>query len=291
MTDAQTRNVAALGAIAVAGTDATTFLRAQLSNDVFRLGPGRHFLAAWCDAKGRTQMLAQVCEQDGRYLLIVPRSLIPGLIRRLRMFVLRAKVEVSDHSDAVQIGGACGATMPAPNERVVSDGRQWLGLPTTASLGPRGLIVSPSELPAVADSLAIDSADWQLQEIDSGLPAIVEPTQGLFVPQMLNLHWLMGIDFNKGCYPGQEVIARLHYRGKLTRRTFRLAWTGRQPEPGDEIVDAQGARQGTILRSAAQTESCGRLLAVLKLAATSQPLGYDRGELELLDLPYPTPAE
>ena len=142
-----------------------------------------------------------------------------------------------------------------------------------------------------ADGMATDSEAWERHEIDSGLPSIRSATAGLFVPQMLNLHWLMAIDFDKGCYPGQEVIARLHYRGTLTRRMFRLRWRGTQPAVGDDVIDESGDRQGTILRSAPATDSRaeGSALAVLKVRAVNDALTTASAHLELLALPYATP--
>src|SRR5699024_8855736 len=124
--------------------------------------------------------------------------------------------------------------------------------------------------------------------IDAGLPQITAATQSEFVPQMLNLHWLMAIDFDKGCYPGQEVIARLHYRGRLTRRTFRIGWQGHCPAPGEPVYDERDDNVGQILQAAGDTE--GRALAVLRVdTAASGALRTENAHaITLLDLPYPT---
>lgn len=279
-----------LGAITVAGEDAATFLRAQLTNDVLRLGPDRHFMAGWCDAKGRAQMIAQVSEHGDGYLLIVPRELIEGLLKRLRMFVLRARVEIADASDSFHISGLVGPDLPTANRREQREGQTLLGLPTGANGMARALCVTPTDSPVREDALATGDNAWERHEIASGLPKIVGATQGLFVPQMLNLHWLMGIDFDKGCYPGQEVIARLHYRGKLTRRLFRMHWYGQMPAPGDDVVDSDGARQGTVVRTATDDEGNGALLAALKIAAAEGRLATADADLTLADLPYATPT-
>ncbi|MES1930046.1 aminomethyl transferase [Salinisphaera dokdonensis CL-ES53] len=293
MTDAEPLRAAPLGAIAVTGTDAADFLRAQLTNDVMRLGPNRHFLAAWCDAKGRTQMVARVCEYEGAYLLIVPRELIPALIKRLRMFVLRAKVDVADMSDSLRIEGVTGGDLPVANRCEKQGIHTLLGLPAGSKDTPRALVLAPADSDdSLAGAVSADSDEWERSEIDSGLPSIFGATQGLFVPQMLNLHWLMAIDFDKGCYPGQEVIARLHYRGTLSRRMFRLEWQGRPPAPGDDVLDEAGERQGTVVRCApsASDNSSGTALAVLKVRAADNALATPDTRLSLLDLPYPTPA-
>ncbi|MGB7754463.1 MAG: hypothetical protein WBL23_00140 [Salinisphaera sp.] len=278
-----------LGVIRVTGSDAGEFLRAQLSNDVSRLGPDRHFLAAWCDAKGRTQLVLRVVAMPDAYLLLVPQMLIEAALKRLRMFVLRSKVELTDASAEYGIVGLHDiADAPAVNRTVVRDDRIWLGLPGSAAHPARTLVLHPVTAPPPDRALAFDSPEWQLSEIDAGVPQITAATQGEFVPQMLNLHWLMAIDFDKGCYPGQEVIARLHYRGRLTRRVFRLDWSGTCPAPGDVLRDDADQAAGQILQ-AAGTRS-GRALAVLRIEAAARGSLHTegRGHLETLDLPYPT---
>jgi len=280
---------AALGAIAISGVDAPTFLRAQLTNDVLRLGPDRHFLAAWCDAKGRTRMIARVCEYDAGYVLLVPRDLIGALIKRLRMYVLRDRVDVVDASDSLRLTGVTGSDLPAPEHCEWRDQALLLGLPAAPEDEARALCITRADQPAPDGSLATDDNAWERLEIDSGLPCVVTATQGLFVPQMLNLHWLQAIDFDKGCYPGQEVIARLHYRGRLTQRVFRLRWQGQPPAPGDPVINADHARQGTVIRVATDAADKGTALAVIKTAAIAAALGTCHAELTLADLPYPTP--
>lgn len=279
----------ALGAIAINGADAPNFLRAQLTNDVLRLGPDRHFLAAWCDAKGRTQMIARVCEHEDGYLLLLPHELIGALIKRLRMYVLRAQVEVTDASDSLWLAGVTGSGLPAPERCERRDGACLLGLPPTPEGEARALRITRTDEPATGAGFPTGHNDWERLEIASGLPCVVAATQGLFVPQMLNLHWLQAIDFDKGCYPGQEVIARLHYRGRLTRRMFRLGWQGQPPAPGDDVIDADGARQGTVVRAATNAPDEGTALAVIKIAAINGALATPQASVTIKDLPYPTP--
>lgn len=281
---------ARLGAIRISGADAPTFLRAQLTNDVLRLGPDRHFLAAWCDAKGRTLAVARVCQTDNGYLLLVPQELVAALVKRLRMFVLRAQVEVSDASDSLQIAGISGGHLPVSDACETRDGALLLGLRSAANDTPRALCITPTDQLAPQDAHATDDNAWERLEIASGVPSVVAATQGLFVPQMLNLHWLAGIDFDKGCYPGQEVIARLHYRGRLTRRLFRMQWHGTMPAPGDELLDGEDNRQGTVIRAASDASDRGTALAVLKIAAISATLRTVHADFSIGDLPYPTPA-
>ncbi len=278
----------------ITGNDAGAFLRGQLTNDVLRLGRDRHFLAAWCDAKGRTLCIMRVLESDAGYLLLLPASLLEPIVKRLRMYVLRAQVKIDDVTGAWHLAGMRDTTEPLPDDAtVVRDaGRILLGLGTSAA--PRALLLQNAEdSTGTPASVALDSAEWRLAEIDAGVPEVDTATHGLFVPQMLNLHWLLAVDFDKGCYPGQEIVARLHYRGRLTRRLFRMQWDGQQdddrPAPGDDVVDDGQARQGTVLQAAEAASGQGRLLAVLRVDAARQPLRAGNATLERLDLPYATP--
>lgn len=279
-----------LGVIAVSGPDAATFLRAQLTNDVLRLGTDRHFLAAWCDPKGRVLMLARVAWINDRYLLLLPADLIAGLMKRLRMYVLRAKVELTDASDEFALFGALGDdNLPTVNTTIPWGNGHALGLPTSGDM-PRALLVLPAGSDQPADTLALDDARWQLSDIDAGVAQVGPALQNEFVPQMLNLHWLMAVDFDKGCYPGQEIVARLHYRGRLTRRVFRLQWNGAMPATGAAVIAGDEQNAGTVLQAAATGPDTGRLLAVLKVStAADNDLHCDNSQLALLELPYATP--
>lgn len=278
-----------LGVIRASGPDVDDFLRAQLTNDVSRLGTDRHFLAAWCDAKGRTQLVSRVVATPDAYLLLLPQPLIKSALKRLRMFVLRLKVELVEASADYGFAGLHDAADAPDINKTISHGDQlWLGLPGSAEHPSRTLIMRPADDAAPADARPTDCPEWLLSDIDAGLPQVTAATQGEFVPQMLNLHWLMAIDFDKGCYPGQEVIARLQHRGKLTRRTFRFGWQSQCPMPGESVYNGDGKLVGQILQAAGGAE--GRALAVIQVdAAVSDPLHAENaGPLTALELPYPT---
>lgn len=281
------------GMIDVQGADAAEFLRAQLTNDVLRLGSDRHFLAGWCDAKGRTQLVARVTASADGFGLLVPRALIPATLKRLRMYVLRLDVTLTDISETTHLAGGLDLEgAPGVNETTPHENALWLGLPPTVEGNTRTLIVGRSaDATSHGALMALDTPAWQLGTIDAGVPEITPTTQGLFVPQMLNLHWLMAIDFDKGCYPGQEVIARLHYRGRLTRRVFRLAAEGPAPAAGTDILDDADKRVGTVLQAATDAEAGhARLLAVVAVdSATGVLQTADHTALTPLDLPYATP--
>lgn len=283
---------APLGIIAASGPDAGDFLRAQLTNDVARLGSDRHFLAAWCDAKGRVLMLARVTCINERYLLIVPRALIASLMQRLRMYILRARVDVADVSDEFQLAGLLGSALPTVNQTESRDEVHTLGLEPSGDGQARALLLASADRDLPGEAVALGSDTWQLSGIDAGVPQIVAATQNEFVPQMLNLHWLLAVDFGKGCYPGQEVVARLHYRGRLTRRVYRLQWQGQSPEPGAIVCNGDDTSVGMVLQSAPTEADQGRLLAVVKTqAAGRDDLRCGATRLSALELPYPTPDQ
>jgi hypothetical protein len=271
------------GVIAVAGPGAEAFLQAQLSNDVEGLGTDDSRLATWCDAKGRVLAVLRVLRRDEDFLLILPRVLVSPVLQRLRRFVLRAHVELRDAGGELAIRGMFGEPEPVhglPPNTVARDGaRQYLTLP-----GPQSrclVIAPPNEAPEAANATA-----WRRVEILAGLPQIYPETQGRFVPQMLNLHWLGGIDFHKGCYPGQEIVARLEYRGKLARRLFRGVLDAVEtPPPGTPVTDAEGAVRGEVVEAVPGPEGQD-LLAVLRVDAADESLRIDGAELTLGPLPY-----
>ena len=234
------------GLLSVAGADARDFLHAQLTNDIRNLPPERSALAGWCSAKGRLLATFLVIPAPQGYLLQLARDLAPAVAKRLSMFVLRAKVKIADESDAwAQYGVWQDNLIPTKidwkdNIGVVPvDEKRFLRL----------------ERAGAAASLACDADEekWTLDEIRAGRPLITAATQDQFVPQMVNLETLGAVDFQKGCYPGQEIVARAQYRGQVKRRMVRLP-----APPGARLQPGQEYNGGTIVDSAG-----GELLAVM----------------------------
>jgi tRNA-modifying protein YgfZ len=225
------------GVLSVQGADARDFLHAQLTVDVKNLPAERATLAGWCSAKGRLLATVLVVPAPQGFLLQLSRDLAPAVAKRLSMFVLRAKVKVADESEAWAQFGVWDAEVPA--------GVVWEGARVRVPRGTaRYLQLEPRAEVSLVPSAQEDA--WTLQEIRAGTPLITAATQDQFVPQMVNLEKLDAVDFRKGCYPGQEIVARAQYRGQVKRRMVQLAApAGVQLRPGDEfnggvVVDSAG---------------------------------------------------
>jgi len=264
------------GLLQAAGADARAFLHAQLTNDLENLAPGRARYAGWCSAKGRLLATFLVIPHGDGFLLQLSGDLVATVLKRLSMFILRSKVRISDVSGAwVQYGvwepvGAdpLTASEDGGSVSVAIDAQRRLVLASEGSHSPN----SPEH-------------DWMLAEVRAGRPLIALPTQDQFVPQMVNLELAGGVDFRKGCYPGQEVVARAQYRGAVKRRMYRLRGAALVPGQALYSDDAPGQPGGMVVNSAGD-----EALAVLQVAAVEsksairpQPQG---APLEVLPLPY-----
>jgi tRNA-modifying protein YgfZ len=232
------------GLLSVTGAEARDFLHAQLTNDIQNLAADRAALAGWCSAKGRLLATFLVIPCPDGFLLQLARDLAPAVAKRLSMFVLRAKVKVTDESDQWVQYGVWGSLAGADV--------QWEGTVGTVRVdGKRFLKVGKGlELQATKPEEA-----WTLEEIRAGRPLITAATQDQFVPQMVNLEALGGVNFQKGCYPGQEIVARAQYRGQVKRRMVKLA-----APAGAELKPGQEFNGGVVVDSAG-----GEVLAVMPL--------------------------
>jgi tRNA-modifying protein YgfZ len=205
-------SLADLGVMRIAGADAVSFLQGQLSNDVAQVTTHRGVLAGYHNPQGRAIALLRLIQTGaGDLLAVLPRELIPDVIGRLRKFVLRAKVTLHDESLAWQVSGVRG-----PTDEIDASRSILIPLDTSPA---RWLLLSASGS-AVGSTPSRD--EWTALDISEGIPQVYKETTEAFVAQMLNLDVLNGIAFDKGCYTGQEVIARAHYRGRVKRRMQRF---------------------------------------------------------------------
>ncbi|MDF9391089.1 MULTISPECIES: YgfZ/GcvT domain-containing protein [Methylococcus] len=221
------------GLIEVKGEEAGKFLGSMLTGDVRLVSETLGQFTSWCDGKGRIQATFWLFLRDGAYYLLVPEELLASVVTRLKMFLLRTKATITDASDKLARLGLSGAGIThmlgsaLPESR---GGTASVGDCTLVALGgeprPRWLAVgAPSAMIALWSKLApaarpAGAGAWSLLDILAGIPYIAAATAGEFIPQMLDLEALGGLSYKKGCYPGQEVIARLHYRGQLKRKVF-----------------------------------------------------------------------
>jgi len=226
------------GLLSVTGEDAREFLHAQLTQDIRSLPADRAALAGWCSAKGRLLATFLVIPGPQGFLLQLARDLAAPVAKRLAMFVLRSKVKVADESERWAQDGLWDMESTAADVA-------WSGATGTVRVGERRYLqLGPLEAMQAAPTAGEE--EWTLQEIRAGRPLITAATQDQFVPQMVNLEKLGAVDFQKGCYPGQEIVARAQYRGQVKRRMVQLRVpAGSDLRPGQEfeggvVVDRAG---------------------------------------------------
>ncbi|HLG52566.1 MAG TPA: hypothetical protein VI339_01500 [Steroidobacteraceae bacterium] len=279
-----------LAAIAVTGRDARSFLQGQLTNDL--LGLERHpgLLTAACNRSGRVLEIMRLAACADGILLIMPAALTPAAIARLSSFVLRAEVSLAIRGDGFVIAGLLDAE---PDPSWTSAAAAAAGL-TMMIASPRRILLAGSR-PALEGALnAISQTtpdDWHRACIEDGEPLIHPQTVGLWVPQMLNLDLLAAVSFTKGCYLGQEIVARTQHLGQIKRRMLRyLGPAGLALQAGDTLYSDDSLAAQVV--TAADSPQGLQLLAVVGLQYCSELLGCRPGGTELVpaDLPYAIPA-
>ncbi|MCW8829043.1 MAG: folate-binding protein YgfZ [Gammaproteobacteria bacterium] len=281
--------------IRASGEEAGGFLQGQLTNDVRSASTTRHQLGSYCSPKGRMLALFRLFMRDEAYCLQLPASLLAPTLKRLQMFVLMAKVQLEDASDELArfaLAGPSaekllqkhlGAVPVEEGESLSTDGITQLRIP-----GPQPRYILHGSFDAMQtlwQSLHDDGATpvgaeaGRLLDIHAGLPVVYPDTVEAFVPQMVNLQLIGGVSFKKGCYTGQEVVARMQYLGKLKRRMYLAHVDSEQPpQPGDELTSphsASGQGAGKVVSAAAAPQGGYDLLCVIEIAAA------DSGEVYL----------
>lgn len=271
-----------LGVIGARGADAAKFLQGQLTNDVAALGASKVRLAGFCSAKGRLQasfVVSAVAADD--FMLVCAASVLPATLKRLSMFVLRAQCKLRDATADMPLWGLVGdaaaaqaGDLPVWGKREAA-GATVVRLPDAGGL-VRCLVVCPAdELAAGWPPVLLDH--WRWLDVQSGIPMVEAATVEQFVPQMLNYEIVGGVDFQKGCYPGQEVVARSQYRGTIKRRMFLFDMAA-AASPGQEVFHSGDASQpaGMVVNAAPRPGGSGSsALVEVKLAA------LDAGTLHL----------
>ena len=290
-----------LGVIAIDGDDAATFLQGQMTQDFALLDMAHARLAAYCTAKGRMQASFIGIRTATGFLLVTSRGILPATLKRLSMFVMRAKAKLRDATAEFDLHGLAGdgadsafAQAAEPWDRAQAGDASLVRL-YPADGRPRALRIAPAGgLPP--EGPALDASVWDWGEVRAGIATITAPIVEAFVPQMLNYESVGGVNFKKGCYPGQEIVARSQFRGTLKRR----AWLGHCDgalAAGQEVFHESDPGQpcGTVAQAAPSPDGGWDAIVSIQLSATQggavriAPAGGPA--LQLTPPPYPLLAD
>lgn len=297
------------GLIQVSGEDAENFLQNQFCNDVRLVSDLQSQLNAYCNPKGRALAFFRLFKRDNQFYLRLPQEILEPTLKRLRMFVLMSKVKLEDASNGLMRIGLAG--------------------PQAGQLLRNALNILPAEVDAVShvqgvtvirvpgeparfeiygnlqdiktlweklgtETTPVGHGSWELLEIHAGIPEILPETVEAFVPQMINLQAIHALSFKKGCYPGQEIVARMHYLGKLKRRMFLAhVETDTPPHPGESLFAAEsgsGQGVGKVVRAQTAPDGGTDLLAVIEISSAEERTLHLKNEagplMNLVNLPY-----
>lgn len=293
--------LAHLGVIRVIGADAVNFLQGQLTQDVALMGPTQAHLAAFCNAKGRMQASFVLFKRgDDDILMVCSRDILAQTLKRLSMFVLRAKVKLTDASADFSLFGLVGGAIEsiAAPANVYWSKRDFdtsnLVFLYPGARQARALWCAPAGTPSPSGK-ELSTEIWAWLEVQSGIAMITQPIFEAFVPQMLNYESTGGVSFKKGCYPGQEIVARSQFRGTLKRRAY-LVHGEAHMAVGQAVFHALDAEQPCGLVAASAANPAGGFDAIVSMqtsaasdaASDRLTLGSATGPvLNVLPLPYP----
>ncbi|PIF78833.1 hypothetical protein CLU95_6032 [Variovorax sp. 54] len=289
-----------LGVIRAEGPDAASFLHGQLTQDFSLLGATEARLAALCTAKGRViASFIGIRPQPELILLVCSRDILAATLKRLSMYVLRAKVKLTDATEQFALHGLAGtalsangldAALPPGRRTAIGEDISVVSLYPADGV-PRALWIAPTVQKAPVGP-TLDAVLWPWSEVRSGIVTLTTPVIEAFVPQMINYESVGGVNFKKGCYPGQEIVARSQFRGTLKRRTY-LAQTDAPLAAGQEVFAANDAEQpvGTVAQAAPAPDGGWSALISIQIAALEAGglhAGTPDGPVLSIDpLPYP----
>jgi folate-binding protein YgfZ len=304
--------LADLKIVEIVGNDAFSFLQGQLCNDLAQVSPTQAQITGYCNPKGRLLALPLITAQDNGYFLILPENVTASFCKRLTMFVLRADVSIRVRDDMACVGlvadvdGSFGSAEPLAGQKpsgllsTSTDSTiQWINWHADfsgASRRERLLRIAPvtdqiTFWQACGELCKSPAANWQLADITAGLPSITERIKESFVPQMVNLQLINALSFTKGCYPGQEIVARMQYLGKLKRhmRLFHFQ-SAVAPLPGDSLQTGDDEAAGTVVSAVSDSTGSGRLLAVVKVSVGQSTMVTGETTVTAAALPYELPS-
>lgn len=292
------------------GAEVRDFLQGQLSNDLRALNVTHAQLSSYCNPKGRMLAVLHLFQRGETVYLQLPIPIAEGVLKRLRMFILRAKVKLEAEAELVRFGvsgpdaeslliAALGSVPTSPGDAASVDDVTLIRM---AGPHPRFELVAPIEharklwTTLAGNTTPVGAGPWTWFDIQAGIPIVLPATSEEFVPQMANLDLIDGVNFKKGCYPGQEIVARMHYLGRLKQRMLRLHLAGAPvPGPGEKVYAKSFGDQaaGTVVVAEPSPEDGTDLLAVVQIEpARGGDLhlsSLDGPPLAIDSLPYPIP--
>ncbi len=298
-------DISHLGLLRIEGDDSQGFLQGQFSNDVRELSGSQAQYSSYCTPKGRMLASFLLWLDDGNYYLQLPRETLVGLQKKLTLHVMRSKVKITDVSDAgVRLVVAGSEAKKAMEEVLGGSPPASLGIIQGTDFTIIGLEDDRFEIVAsveqgrklweklVSHCKPLGSGCWDWLNIQAGIPVIYNATQEEFIPQMVNFELIGGVNFRKGCYPGQEIVARTQHLGKTKRRMYLAHIAASEaPQPGDALFYAEGDGQARIVDAQRSPQGGYDVLAVIPIAAIESGAirwhSQDGPQLDFLALPYP----
>ena len=293
------------GLIGLSGPDARTFLHSQLTCDVNALAPGRCTYGSYCTPKGRVLATFLLWRSGDGYYLRLPAPLRESIQKRLSMYLLRAKAKIEDAGPLWRVVGLHGEDAGDHVRRALGAAPQSdMEVASTAdsmiirlAAHRYEILLSHDGEPAQLERLkqgteSVSPAHWDWLDIRAGIPTITAPTQEQFVPQMVNLDLIGGLSFSKGCYPGQEIVARTHFLGRLKQRMFLAHLAAGEPRPGDKLYspDLGNQASGMIVNATPAPEGGFDALAAIQIASAKSGVvrwkSPDGAAFELLPMLY-----
>jgi len=292
-----------LGLLEITGDEAVTFLQGQVTNDVKLLNVSNAHYTGYCSPKGRLLALFLAFSNHQKLYLQLNHKLLEPISKRLKMYVMRSKVNINNVSDTVVKIGLNGNDVPAllsqfftqiPMQAYESFSTENSTLIRLSGSKPRFEVICDTEsAKEIWQALKkqckpVGRACWEWLEIQAGIPDIYVQTQEEFVPQMVNLDLLDAINFKKGCYTGQEIVARTHYLGKVKRRTHLAHLnTSSPPQAGNDVLNTNNEVVGKIVRSAPAPNGGYDVLAEIRLESVEAGDLFVNGiKIDILQLPY-----
>ena len=306
-----------LTVVQVNGSEARDFLQGQFCNDLGLVGTDQAQLSGYCTPKGRLLAIPIVLATESGFLLAVPDSVSEAFVKRLSMFVLRADVTIAIKNDLVctglisdSAGNWCGGLasdlvladkpLSAVNDSTVHM-LNWQPIELAGRRRQRRLLIATEaqqldDWREHQDVAKVSASVWRLGDIQQGVPSVVAATSDAFVPQMVNLQLIDALSFTKGCYPGQEIVARMQYLGKIKRHMQRFvmplpdaADASLAPKQGDALVNGDDINAGIVV-DAVTMDGQVELLAVVKVSAATDTFTFQGGSLSTVALPYELPS-